>query len=262
MPRIRDIRAYLVFRMAMWVILLLQFKVRCEDLIPSAVNDVVVSVPTPKNSCLLVLVHNGAQLICAEDKDEVYVLRSSDLRLHHDLAYFVQPRDSNRILLSGRLQVNTSMDQPTRLSIIWPKKNTVITSSNFDVHVFGVVQIPDVETLLCVQADSAQFLYCVPSVNTSIISVSLPEGKHTLAVYQTEAPFQEPVTIAQEAFRSIDIEIFLRTKQKEAFVGAPHVFIPQQFSDWMLFAEKRGDEPMHILLMSARSLDRFIYACV
>ena len=254
MPVIRIFRPYFVLQLAIWITLLFHFKGRSEDLIALADDDVVVSVPTPMNSCFLVLVHNGCQIICAETKDEIFELRAS----HHDIAYFVKPRDSLRISLSGRLRAQKNIDHPKRLSIIWPKNNTVITSSVFDVHVFGVAPIPDVDTLLCIQSDSARFLHCASSINTSIISISLPEGKHTLAVYQTEAPLQDQVKVAQEAYRSVNVKVLLRPNQEGSLIGAPHVFIPRQFSEWMLLAEKGNDEPMHVLIMSARSLDRSV----
>lgn len=222
-------------------------------------NEVLVSISTSIGNCLLVVVNNGMQVICAEDKDEVFELTRQAIRFRRDVAYFLVNRDSKRILMADRLtSPGEAWKEPPGLRVIWPKANNVVTSNTFDVHFFGTAPINDHPNVVCARAqvESALVQECVAS-NASIVPLTLPHGKHRILVFQTENLTTDTIAINESSYTIVDVEVSVHPQQAEVFIGPPHAFLSQQFSEWILDDTDRKETALiHILFMSARSYDR------
>jgi len=230
---------------------------------------VLAAINLRLGECSATLVKDGYALICPEH-DERFFLYEDACRNYESVSATVFDKQSGIIHSSAEYEVPPSAktDYKDRLSFIWPKPNSYVATNEVDIQFHTSLLAGQ---SVCAAVQSLDIFQCVRAPK-SLIPLVMPSGKHQVSIYkilgedeevrndetltiQLTMPSGEMLEMRASASASTTFTVYEEGTRND-LQGSPLLFVPTSFAGGGHPTSIRPEDVVHVMVMSARSLDR------
>jgi len=225
----------------------------------------IITVTALSGQCLCAIVKDGFTSRCFDEK-KIASFDSRDISRYQELAIVLFDKMSGKIVDALIYQVPKKHIGAPIIEVIWPKNNSIVSSSNVDFQYYfkslhSTDKMVDKNSLICIKVLNifGEQTKCT-SIIANIISIELPTGSYKAVFFQQSLNLSDvqhsgddSPNILSTLHFSVDLAANLEV---QSTINFPVLYWSDSFFVNTIMLPSH--EVIHIAIMSCRSEDRYI----